>query len=177
MTDIDWIETDDGYTGSGYRISRVGSGQWSVGTDGSSSSSCRPHLGDDPRTFSSLKSARAAALHLEITGVRRIKLIRHLTVSILMGGLSVAFYLMMSAATAATRLEWFVVSGVALVVALSEGLDAFVLLVQNGWDHEHDVPRITIVDKVLSMAVVSTLLPKHPPVTTGEHTVHVRPLT
>jgi hypothetical protein len=132
---------------------------------------------DDGRVFPSLKSARAAALHLEVVRVRRIKLIRHMTLSMVMFGMSVGFYLTMVAGTEANRLEWFTLSGVAIFVALSEGLDAFVLIVADGWDHRYDVPRLSIVDRVVSFTVISALWPRPEPVNTHEDIESVRTLT
>jgi hypothetical protein len=127
--------------------------------------------------FNSLRTARAAALHLEVVRVRRIKLIRHVTLSIVMLGLSVVFYLTMSAGNEANRLEWFALAGASLVIALSEGIDAFAVVVADGWDYGYQAPRISILDRFVLSVVTSTVWPKPRPVATCDQTASVRPLS
>ena len=104
-------------------------------------------------------------------------LVRHVTLSMVMFGMSVGFYLTMAAGTEANRLVWFTLSGVAVFVALSEGLDAFVLVVAGSWDHRYEVPRLSIVDQVVSFTVISALWPRSEPVNTHEDIESVRTLT
>jgi hypothetical protein len=94
-----------------------------------------------------------------------------------MFGLSVAFYATMSASPVTNRLEWFALAVATLVVALSEGLDAFVLVVADGWDRIYEVPELSIVDRSVSFAVVSALWPRPEPVSTDDQREIVRPLT
>jgi hypothetical protein len=177
MTTLEWSETEGGYTSGGYLITRTGTRQWSMEVDTSVKPPMRRRPRDDGRSFHSLGSARAAALHLEVVRVRRIKLIRHVTLSMVMFGMSVGFYLTMAAGSEANRLEWFTLSGVAIFAALSEGLDAFVLVVADGWDHRYEVPRLSIVDRVVSFTVISALWPRPEPVNTHEDMESVRTLT
>jgi len=157
MTTHEWSDTATGHTFGAYEIRRVGTSRWSIEVN----ASLKPTLGhrdsDDVRLFNSLRSARATALHLEVVRVRRIKLIRHVTLSIVMLGLSVAFYSAMSAGTEVNRLELFTLAAVSVFVALSESLDAFVLLVADGWDHRYEVPKLSRLDKYVSLAVISAL--------------------
>jgi hypothetical protein len=177
MTTLEWNETDSGYRSGPYQISPVGSGQWSLEADPSLKPPVRQGSSDDAGIFKSLKSARAAALHLEIVRVRRAKLIRHVTLSIVAFGLSVAFYLTMSASSETNRLEWFVLAGAALFIALSEGLDAFVLLVEDGWDYRYEVPKLSMLDRSVSSVVISAVWRQPVPIKTSEQSVLVRPLT
>jgi hypothetical protein len=114
---------------------------------------------------------------LEVVRVRRIKLIRHVTLSIIMFGLSVGFYLTMAAGSEVNRLEWFSLSAVAIFVALSEGLDAFVLVVADGWDHRYEVPSVTFIDKHVSLVVIATLWPRPEHVEATEGAERVRALS
>jgi len=177
MTTFERSETEDGYTSSGYQITRTGARRWAVEVDSSVKPPIRRRRCDDRREFSSLRSARAAALHLEIVRVRRIKLIRHVTLSMFMFAMSVGFYLTMLAGSVTNRLELFTLSGLAIFVALSEGLDAFVLVVADGWDHLYEVPRLSRVDRVVSATVISTLWPRPEAVGTPGETESVRTLT
>jgi hypothetical protein len=160
MTTLKWSETTNGYRSGGYRLTRAGARRWSMECDASMQPGAGNRRSDEPWVFDSLRSARAAAIHLEVVRVRRIKLIRHATLAIAMFGLSIVFYLTMSAGTEATRLEWFTIAGIALVMSLSESLDAFVLVVADGWDHLYEVPRLTLIDTVVAGVVVATLWPR-----------------
>jgi hypothetical protein len=177
MTTLEWSETEDGHVSSGYLITRMGPAQWVLHVDASLIPPGKRPRTKHERPFASLRSARAAALHLEVVRVRRIKLIRHTSLAIAMFAMSVAFYVTMMAGTAANRLELFTLAGVSLVVSLSEGLDAFVLLVADGWDHRYEVPRVTVIDRTVTSAVVSTLWPKVRQVSISEQMASVRPLT
>ena len=95
----------------------------------------------------------------------------------MMFGMSVGFYLAMAAGSETNRLEWFTLSGVAIFVALSEGVDAFVLMVADGWDHRYEVPRLSIVDRFVSFAVISALWPRPEAVNASEEIERVRTLS
>lgn len=177
MTTLEWNETNDGYTSGGYQITRAGAKRWSMELDTSLIPPVVQRRSSEARMFRSLRSARAAALHLEAVRIRRIKLIRHVSLSIVLFGLSVGFYLTMSAGSETNGLEWFTLSAIALVLALSEGLDVFVLPVADGWDRRYDVPRISTVDRVVSHMVLSTVWPKRRTVNSSDELLGVRPLT
>jgi len=177
MTTLDWQEADGTFVCDGYRIERVTDRQWLLALDAARTrTSVSRHLRRDP-VFGSLRSARAAALHFEVTRVRQIKLVRHVALAVVTFILAVVFYFVMASGTEATRLEWFVLAGVALVLALSESLDAFVLLVADGWDYRYEVPRLSIVDRMVSSAVILTLWPKPPVAVDAEPPARVQPLT
>ena len=177
MTSLEWIETEDGYRSGGYEITRRGASQWSIQVDSTLKPPLRRPRSNDEWTFRSLKSARAAALHLEIVRVRRVKLIRHVTLSIVTFGLAVGCYLTMTAAAEMNQLSWFVLSGFALVASLSEGLDAFVLVVSDGWDYRYEVPKLSVLDRSVSFLIVSTLWPKPKSVEASLEPVSVRVLS
>jgi hypothetical protein len=148
-----------------------------MGIDASVRPAARRRRLDDGKIFLSLPSARAAALHLEVVRVRRVKLIRHVTLSIVMFGTSIGFYLTMLAGSEVNRLEWFTLSAVAMFVALSEGLDAFVLVVADGWDYRYEVPKLSIIDRFVSLVVISTLWPRPERADTTDDVQKVRSLT
>lgn len=177
MTTLEWSETEDGYTSGGYQITRTGTRQWTVNVGTSTKPPIHRRRQDDSQVFHSLRSARAAALHLEVVRVRRAKLIRHVTLSMVMLGMSVGFYLAMAAGSQTNRLEWFTLSGVAIFIALSEGLDAFVLMVADGWDRIYEAPKLSIVDRFVSFMVISALWPRSEPVNAHEDIERVRTLT
>jgi hypothetical protein len=79
--------------------------------------------------------------------------------------------------TQANGLEWFVLAGVALYIALSEGLDAFVLLVSDGWDHRYEVPKVTALDRIVSSAVIPVLWRRPTSLRPTREQERVRPLT
>ena len=177
MTTLDWSETEHGYVSSGYLITRPpGEIRWALRVDASLIPPVR-RTTSHARPYASLQSARAAALHLEVVRIRRIKVIRHITLSLVAFVLSVAFYFTMMSGTAANRLEWFALAGIALVVSLSEGLDAFVLIVADGWDHRYEVPRVTVTDRIVASMVVSTLWPKPHQASETRQIARVRPLS
>jgi len=177
MTTLEWQDAHGTYVCDGYRIEPESRHRWLLTLDDPRIRMIVGRRFQAGRTFGSLRSARAAALHLEVVKVRRIKLIRHVTVSIVMIGLSVAFYLTMSAGTETSRLEWFGLAGAALVLALREGVDAFALAVADGWDHRYEVPRISMVDRIVSSAVVAALWRKGDVPSLEEPAVRVIPLT
>jgi hypothetical protein len=177
MTTLEWSETEEGYESAGYRIKRFGTHEWTIEFDPSELPTLARRRSTDVRVFGSLKSARAGALHMEVVRIRSLKLIRHVTLSLMMLCLSVGSYVTMATGTQTNRLEWFVLAGAALFIGLSEGLDAFVLLVSDGWDHLYEVPKVTALDRIISSAVTSALWRR--PI--SERPVHeqerVRPLT
>ena len=177
MRTLEWSETEDGHVSSGYVITLMGPSHWFLRVDESLSPPSRQQPTKHERQFASLRSARAAARHLEVVRVRRIKLIRHISLAFAIFAMSVAFYFTMMAGTAANRLEWFALAVISLVVSLSEGLDAFVLLVADGWDHRYEVPEVTVIDRTVTSVVVSTLWPKVQQVSASEKMAVVRPLT
>jgi len=156
MTTLEWSETEEGYESAGYQIKRFGTYGWTIGFDSSELPTIARRGSTDIRVFGSLKSARAAALHMELVRIRRLKLIRHVALSLMMFSLSVVSYVTMASGTLTYRLEWFVLAGAALFVGLSEGLDAFVLVVSDGWDHRYEVPKVTVLDRIISSVVTST---------------------
>ena len=89
-----------------------------------------------------------------------MKRIRHVTLAFVLAFVSVASYLTMAAATPARQLEWFIVSGVALIFAFNEAVEAFVLVVSDGWDHKYEVPPVTVIDRTVASLVTGTLLPQ-----------------
>ncbi len=160
MTTLEWLEADGAYVCDGYRITRSSDHEWMLTLDASRIRSVVRRGRHRSQRFGSLRSARAAALHLEVVTVRRMKRIRHVTLAFVLAFVSVASYLTMAASTPARQLEWFVVSGIALVFAFNEGLGALVLTVSDGWDHKYEVPRVTLVDRIVAGLVTRTLLPR-----------------
>jgi len=116
MTTLEWRETEEGYESSGYRIKRFGTHEWAIHCDRRELPTATRRGSTDMRVFSSLKSARAAALHMELVRIRRLKLIRHVTLSLVMLCLSVGSYVTMATGTQTNRLEWFVIAGAVLFV-------------------------------------------------------------
>ena len=158
MTTLEWHETAGAYVCDGYRITRSTEREWMLALDASRIRTVARRGRHRSQSFGALRSARAAALHLEVIRVRRIKRIRHITLAFVMALVSIASYLTMAAGTPARRLEWFAVSSVAIVLAFNEGIDAFVLMVSDGWDHKYEVPRLTVVDRLVACLVTATLL-------------------
>ena len=177
MTTLEWSETQEGYESAGYQIKRFGTHEWTINCDRSELPTFSGRRSTDIRVFGSLKSARAAALHMEVVRIRRLKLIRHVTLSPIALFLSVGSYVTMATGTQANRLEWFVLAGAALYIALSEGVDAFVLLVSDGWDHRYEVPKVTRLDRIISSAVTSDLWRKPMSERPVQEQERVRPLT
>jgi hypothetical protein len=79
MTTLEWSETEEGYESAGYRITRTGTHGWTVHCEPSLMPAVAKQGSTHMRAFASLKSARAAALHMEVVRIRRLKLIRHVT--------------------------------------------------------------------------------------------------
>ena len=177
MTTLEWSETDHGYTSGGYKITRSGAKRWSIDFDNSIKALVGRHRAPDAWTFGSLPSARAAALHVEVVRVRRIKLIRHVTLAIVAMGFSFAFYIVMSAGTIVNHLEWFTLASVAMVFALNEGIEGFALLVADGWDHRYEVPHVSMLDRTVSLAVIAIFWPRPQEATISEADLNVTPLT
>jgi hypothetical protein len=177
MTTLEWSETEEGYESAGYQIRRLGAHGWTISFDSPELPTIARRGSTDIRVFGSLKSARAAALHLELVRIRRLKLIRHVALSLMMFCLSVVSYVAMATGTQSYRLEWFVLAGAALFIGLSEGLDAFVLVVSDGWDHRYEVPKVTTLDRIISLVATSTLWRKPISERPTNEQERVRPLT
>jgi hypothetical protein len=177
VTTLEWSETQEGYESAGYRIKRSGTHGWTIRCDPSELPNVTRRGSADMRVFGSLQSARAAALHMELVRIRRLKLIRHVALSLMMLSLSVGFYVAMATGTQTYRLEWFVLAGAALFIGLSEGLDAFVLVVSDGWDHRYEVPRVTALDRIIPFVVTSNLWRKPISAQPTHKQERVRPLT
>ena len=177
MTTLEWSETEEGYESAGYQIKRLGTHEWTIAIDSPELPTVARRGSTDVRVFGSLKSACAEALHMELVRIRRLKLIRHVTLSIMMLCLSVGSYVTMATGAQTNRLEWFVLAGAALFVGLSEGLDAFVPLVSDGWDHSYEVPKVTALDRIISSAVTSTFWRKPISAQPTSEQERVRPLT
>jgi hypothetical protein len=177
VTTLEWSETEDGYESAGYRIMRSGTHGWTVRCDLAALPTVTRRRPADMPVFGSLKSARAAALHMEVVRIRSLKLIRHVALSLMMVSLSVGFYVAMATGTQTYRLEWFVLAGAALFIGLSEGLDAFVLVVSDGWDHRYEVPKVTALDRIIPFVVTSTPWRKPLSAQPTREQERVRPLT
>ncbi len=148
MSSFDWHHTRETDRCNGYRIRRVDAerASWVLEFDGTDAIPLGLRSRDAGRRYRSLRCARAAAVHMEVVRLRRLKLTRHWFLSAVLLTTSVGFYLTMEAADQSSRIEWFLAALAVFVVGFSEGLDGVVILISDGWDHAYDVPRITRID-------------------------------
>lgn len=134
---------------NGLRIARIGDARsdWSI--------CCAvPPIGlwkrDLAKRFTTLTAARAAVVHMEVVRLRRIKQARHLVLTAVFSASAVWSYQIMALPEQWYRVEWFAVATIAVVVALSECLSAFLMVIDDGWDYRYEVPRITVVDRLIA---------------------------
>jgi len=158
MVCLEWVDSDGIHRCDGYTIECVDSSSmsWSLRLDPS-------HLPlgltprDSGRRYRNLRSARAAATHLEITRLRRMKFIRHGILAVVSLIASVVSYQMISLPHQGATLEWFAAALITMYIALSESLSGLLLLIDDGWDQRYEVPRITRLDRLCARL----FFPKH----------------
>lgn len=156
MTTLEWGRSDDRCTARTLRIERDDDAPsdsiWLLCAE-------RPPIGvwkrDLDKRFSTLGAARAAARHIDVVRLRRVKQARHVVLTCLFSASAIWSYQIMALPEQWYRVEWFAVATIAIVVALSEGLSAFLMVIDDGWDYLYEVPRITIVDRAIARTVLS----------------------
>lgn len=112
------------------------------------------------KRFTTLRAARAAAVHIEVVRLRRIKQARHVALASVFFVAAVWFYHLMALPAQWYRVELFAAATIALVVALSEGLAAFLMVIDDGWDYLYEVPRITFLDRAIAALLLSYPSPR-----------------
>jgi hypothetical protein len=156
MTSLVWDEKDDTYRSNGYRIVHLrGDGApWLLTLENVRWPRFVVRARSDGERFRSLRAARGAAVHMEIARVRSAKLTRHIVLSVFLMVAAALLYSVMSVSAETSRIEWFAASLVALVMAWSEALSAFMILISEGWDYGYDVPRLSWIDRGVSGAAI-----------------------
>ncbi len=153
MTTIERDDLGDRLCDNALQIERIGDG----GTDWSLSCVALP-IGlwkrDLGKRFATQRGARAGVVQLEVVRLRRIKQARHLVLTAVFSASAVWSYQIMALPDQWYRVEWFVAATFAVVAALSEGLSAFLMVIDDGWDYRYEVPRITLVDRAIAGIVL-----------------------
>ncbi|MCL1598643.1 MAG: hypothetical protein M3094_05630, partial [Actinomycetia bacterium] len=153
MTTLEQDAFDDRVHDNGLRIERTddGGSDWLL-------SCAAPPIGlwkrDLGKRFTTLRAARAAVVQMEVVRLRRIKQARHLVLTAVFSMSAVWAYQIMALPDQWYRVEWFVAATFAVAAALSEGLSSFLMVIDDGWDYRYEVPRITLVDRVIAGVVL-----------------------
>ena len=152
MASLLWDENGDTHRSRGYRIDHLRDDDppWLLTLEDVTWPRFVVSARSDGERFRTLRSARAAALHMEVMRVRTAKLTRHIVLALMLLAAAGLLYSAMNVSTESSRIEWFVASLAALVLAWSEALSAFVILISEGWDHGYEVPRLSWIDRGVS---------------------------
>jgi hypothetical protein len=153
MTILEWEQSGDSYYRDGLRIHRLDAPDvaWVLDADVLPVGLWHRDLGERYRT---LRLARAAAVHMEVVRLRRMKRTRHLVLATALLFASVWFYRVMERPDQLYRIEWFAFAVFAMVLALSEALSAFLMTIDDGWDYRYEIPRITFLDRAISAVIL-----------------------
>jgi hypothetical protein len=156
MAALVWDEKDDIYRANGYRIDRVRDegAPWLLTLERVRWPRFVRQARRDGHRFWSLRSACAAALHMEVVRVRCAKLTRHIVLAVLLLLTAGVLYAVMTLASEPTRVEWFAGSLVVVGIAWSEALSAFMIATSGGWDHGYEVPTLTWIDRGVTRAII-----------------------
>ncbi len=133
------------------RIVEVGDGTWRLVGDPVPVGVWRHDL---ERRYHSRRAARTGAVHLEVVRVRRMKLTRHLVMTVVFATAAWWSHGLVERPGEVHRIEWFAVAVVGAVLALSEMLAAFLLTIDNGWDPGYEVPQVTALDRFVGRVVL-----------------------
>jgi len=104
-------------------------------------------------TYPTRRLARAAELHLEVLRERRIKFARHVVLAGMWAVAAVSAYNVMAAPGQPFQVEWFVASLVAVFFFLSETLEGFLVVIDEGWDRFYEIRRVTSTDRLIARVV------------------------
>ena len=104
----------------------------------------------DHSTFSSLKAAKAAAIHHRVLATQRIKLLRHVVVAVMFTIAAMPAFALMGPGTSTRRVVFFALGLVCLMIAIREMVGIVVTVFNEGWDYAYDLPRVTKLDAVVA---------------------------
>lgn len=173
MTAIGWETVGGSHRHDRYRIDPAGGeppGGWVIRVDDGE----HPVLETiDAQRFSSLKAAKAAAIHHRILTIRRTKLIRHALLAVLGVLFTVPAFALMGPGASTRRVVFFVVGLAVLLVALREMVGLLMIALSHGWDYGYDTPEVTFVDRAVAGFVGVVGRVPLPADTSGEAAVHV----
>lgn len=142
---------------NGYRIEKIGPTHrpWVVGFEGYGVVPLGLYSREAGKAYASRKGACAGAVHLEVCRVRRLKLARHIVLSVVFGLAAIAAYVTMAAPTQTYRIELFVLALAAMTLALSEGLEALLIIIDEGWDYLYELRHVSPVDRFIGRIIFS----------------------
>jgi len=140
---------------TGYRIDRIGSVEkpWVVGFDESGVIPLGLFHRDSAKAYPSRRIARAAVVHLEVLRERRIKFVRHVVLAALWLALAVVAYNVMASPGQRFQIEWFAVVLVAAFFFLSETLEGFLVVIDEGWDRFYEIRSVSRTDRFIARLV------------------------
>jgi len=149
MTTLEWEQSGNTYYRNGLRIDKLDApdAAWVLDADILPVGVWHRDLGKRYRT---LRLARAAAVHMEVVRLRRMKQARHVSLVAVLLFASVWSYRVMERPDQVYRVEWFALAVLAIALALNEGVGAFVMTVDDGWDYRYEVPRVTFLDRAIA---------------------------
>ena len=153
MTTLEREQSSNSYYSNGLRIDKLDApdAAWVLDADIVPVGVWHRDLGKRYRT---LRLARAAAVHMEVVRLRRVKKARHVALVAVLLIASVWFYRVMERPDQVYRVEWFALAVLAIALALNEGVGAFVMTVDDGWDYRYEIPRITFLDRAIARVLL-----------------------
>ncbi|GMQ99076.1 MAG: hypothetical protein BMS9Abin17_1626 [Acidimicrobiia bacterium] len=140
---------------TGYRIDKIGSEEepWVVGLDDPGVIPLGLFSRDFTKAYPTRRLACAAEAHLEVLRERRIKFVRHVVLATVWAVAAVVAYIVMAAPGQPFQVEWFVVAFVAAFFFLSETLEGFLVVIDEGWDRFYEIRRVTRTDRFIARVV------------------------
>ena len=104
---------------------------------------------DDSR-FSSLKAAKAAAIHHRVLATQRIKLLRHVAVAVVFTIAAMPAFALMGPGASTRRVVFCALGLLCLTMAIREMVGVIVTVFNEGWDYAYDLPRVTWLDAAVA---------------------------
>lgn len=149
MTTIGWETIGRSHRRDGYRIDPADGeppGGWVVTVDETGFA-----LVEDMGVtrFRSLTSAKAAVVHHRLAVIRRTRLLRHLVLTVSAFFSMIPVFALMGPGASTRRVVFFAIGLVLLFVAMRELVGMVTILSSGGWDHGYDIPRLTVVDRLV----------------------------
>jgi len=140
---------------TGCRIDKIGfeDEPWVVGFDEPGGIPLGLFPRDFRRAYPTRRLARSAEAHLNVLRERRIKFVRHVVLAIVWAVAAVFAYTVMAAPGQPFQVEWFVVALVAAFFFLSETLEGFLVVIDEGWDRFYEIRRVTPTDRFIARVV------------------------
>lgn len=179
MAFFDWIRTGDKtYCADGYRIDRIREGRirWLLHFDdrGRVPAGFRPDAVE--WKYDSMASAKAAAIHVEMLRRRRVKIMRHAFMGVLLGLVALLVFASLGDVGRNARLAMFIFGLVCTGLALREMTHGIIMYSSGSWDYLYEAPHLTTLDTQIARFLVHLAPNPHNPDPDPDEQVRIVPM-